>query len=212
MRAGGHGSQRYCLSMWAGDQSVNWETHNGIPSVIPAALSSGITGNPYTHSDIGGYTSLYGNIRTKELFERWCEMNVFSSYMRTHEGNRPKENFQFYDDVSTMKLRAKRTGIRRALKSYILDVFHYEDDKNSYIIQNQYLFGSDILAAPVIEPGQLKKEVYLPDDEWIHFWTGREYSGGEITVECPIGYPPVFYRKKSQYKKIFADAADLNRL
>ena len=228
MRAGGHGSQRYCLSMWAGDQSVNWETHNGIPSVIPAALSSGITGNPYTHSDIGGYTSLYGNIRTKELFERWCEMNVFSSYMRTHEGNRPKENFQFYDDVSTMKLMAKMTGIRRALKSYILDVvkegsekgypvqrplfFHYEDDKNSYIIQNQYLFGSDILAAPVIEPGQLKKEVYLPDDEWIHFWKGREYSGGEITVECPIGYPPVFYRKKSQYKKIFADAADLNRL
>ncbi|MCK7524113.1 MAG: hypothetical protein MZV64_44030 [Ignavibacteriales bacterium] len=76
MRAGGFGSQKYCTSMWAGDQSVNWETHDGIASVIPSALSTGIIGNPYTHSDIGGYTSLHGNIRTKELFDRWCEMNI----------------------------------------------------------------------------------------------------------------------------------------
>jgi len=228
MRAGGHGSQRYSLSLWAGDQSVNWDKHDGIPSVIPAALSSGIIGNPYTHSDIGGYTSLYGNVRTKELFERWCEMSVFSSYMRTHEGNRPEQNFQFYDDVNTMQLMAKMTQIRVSLKPYIVDVvkegsekgypmqrpifFHYEDDCAAYTIQDEYLFGSDMLTAPVVEPNQKQKKVHLPDDNWIHIWTGDEYNGGTITVDCPIGYPPVFYRKNSKYAEVFVKTSSLNRL
>ena len=83
-------------------ENLAQELHDGIASVIPSALSTGIIGNPFTHSDIGGYTSLYGNIRTKELFERWLEMNVFTTFMRTHEGNRPSENFQFYSDNDTL--------------------------------------------------------------------------------------------------------------
>ena len=156
MRAGSHGSQKYSLSLWAGDQSVNWETHDGIPSVIPASLSSGMTGNPFNHSDIGGYTSLHGNIRSKELFDRWAEMNVFSTYMRSHEGNRPEQNFQFYHDEFTMRNLGKLTKIRRALKPYIKDMvkegsekgyplqrplfFHYERDELTYDIQDAYLF------------------------------------------------------------------------
>ncbi|MBN2604351.1 MAG: alpha-glucosidase, partial [Bacilli bacterium] len=122
MRSGAHGSQHYATSLWAGDQSVNWELHDGIPSVIPSALSIGIIGNPFTHSDIGGYTSLHGNIRTKELFDRWLEMSVFTSYMRTHEGNRPTQNFQFYQDENTLELMSRMTKIRVALKPYIREL------------------------------------------------------------------------------------------
>ena len=222
MRAGAHGSQHYATSLWAGDQSVNWETHDGIASVIPAALSTGIIGNPFTHSDIGGYTSLHGNIRTKELFDRWLEMNVFTSYMRSHEGNRPTQNFQFYQDDDTLKLMARMTHIRVDLKPYINHLFdeaiekgypvqrplfmHYEDDEKTYHLQYEYLFGQDIYIKPVVLPNQKAQELYLPKDKWIHLWTGDQYEGGQtVTVLCPIGYPPVFYRKASKFASIFED-------
>jgi alpha-glucosidase len=229
MRAGAHGSQKYATSLWAGDQSVNWELHDGIASVIPSALSVGMIGNPYTHSDIGGYTSLHGNIRTKELFERWLEMNVFTAYMRTHEGNRPDENFQFYQDADTLKLMARMTQVRAMMKDYIAFLFqeahafgypvqrplflHYEEDQVAYDLQYQYLFGSDVLVCPVIEANQTKKEVYLPEDTWVHLWTGQEFSqAGYVHVDSPIGYPPVFYKKNSSYHPIFSAITEQYRL
>lgn len=220
MRAGAHGSQHFATSLWCGDQSVNWEIHDGISSVIPSSLSTGIIGNPYTHSDIGGYTSLHGNIRTKELFDRWFEMNVFTAIMRTHEGNRPADNFQFYNDEDTLKLMARMTNIRNDLKPYIKEIIsqgsefgypvqrplfmHYENDENTYYLQYEYLFGPDLYIRPVLKEGRDIQKVYLPKDEWVHIWTGKEYSGNQIIeVNCPIGYPPVFYRKNSKFIDIF---------
>jgi alpha-glucosidase len=228
MRAAGYGSQKYSTSMWCGDQSVNWETHDGIASVIPSALSTGIIGNPFTHSDIGGYTSLHGNIRTKELFDRWCEMNVFTSYMRTHEGNRPAENFQYYNNEDSMDLMAVHSNIRTVMLPYLKHLvqegselgypmqralfMHYENDERAYDIQYQYLFGSDVLVAPVLEAGANTKKVYLPEDEWVHLWTGKEYKGGDVTVSAPVGYPPVFYLKRSKFYKLFEEIGSLNSL
>jgi len=220
MRAGAHGSQKYSTSMWAGDQSVNWELHDGIASVIPSALSTGIIGNLFTHSDIGGYTSLHGNIRTKELFDRWLEMNVFTSYMRSHEGNRPTTNFQFYNDQDTLKLMARMTSIRVDLKPYLEHLMdeavqkgypvqrpifmHYEEDRLAYDLQYEYLFGADILIKPVVQQGQTKQDMHLPKDEWVHLWTGLLVKGEQnITIDCPIGYPPVFYRKDSKFSTLF---------
>ncbi len=222
MRSGAHKSQKYATCLWAGDQSVNWEFHDGLPSVIPSALSAGMTGLPFSHSDIGGYTSLYGNLRTKELFDRWLEMNVFSTFMRTHEGNRPSQNFQFYNDEDTLKLMARMTTIRYKLSAYIKHLYkeaitsgyplqrpifvHYEDDELAYDLQYEYLFGQDMFIKPVIEPLKNKQEVRLPKDNWIHLWSGKSYQGSSIiTVECPIGYPPVFYRKDSSFVELFED-------
>jgi len=67
MRAGFSGFQRYNRLLWAGDQSVDFSRHDGLQTVICGALSAGLLGNPYHHSDIGGYTSLFGNVRTAEL-------------------------------------------------------------------------------------------------------------------------------------------------
>lgn len=228
MRAGAHGSQHYATSLWAGDQSVNWEPDDGIPSVIPAALSAGIIGNAFTHSDIGGYTSLYGNVRSQELFQRWLEMNVFTTFMRTHEGNRPDNNFQFHQNPETLKLMSRMIAVRQDLKPYIKHLIdegankgypvqrplfmHYEQDDRTYDIQYQYLFGADMLVAPVIEKGKIKQEVYLPDDEWIHLWTGKPYKGGTtIELECPFGYPPVLYRKHSNFRKLFESLTKRHR-
>jgi alpha-glucosidase len=81
---------------------------------------------------------------------------------------------------------------------------HYEDDESLYDLQYEYLFGPDILIKPVVQPNQKAQEMYLPKDEWIHLWSGETYGGGQIvSILSPIGYPPVFYRKKSKFIKLF---------
>jgi alpha-glucosidase len=140
--------------------------------------------------------------------------------MRTHEGNRPDENFQFYRDQDTLKLMAKMTDVRAMMKDYIVVLYeeahqlgypvqrplflHYEEDAYAYDLQYQYLFGPDVLVCPVVDARQVRKEVYLPKDEWVHLWTGDVYIGANtVEVGCPVGYPPVFYKKSSKYSKLF---------
>ncbi|MDG3085961.1 glycoside hydrolase family 31 protein [Vibrio hannami] len=74
---------------------------------------------------------------------------------------------------------------------------HYENDQEAYEIKFQYLFGRDILVAPVYNQGEVVKKLYLPEDEWVHVWTGETFTGGWIEIDAPIGQPAVFYRKQS---------------
>lgn len=218
MRSGATGSQHYNQLLWAGDQSVNWSKDDGLISTVPAALSSGMIGNSLSHSDIGGYTSLYGNIRSKELFERWAEMSAFTPIMRTHEGNRPDQNFQVYDDDDAMTHLAQCTDWFVKLTPYRQNVvneavelglpaqrplFMYYDEPQAYDCQTEYLFGRDLLIAPVSQPGQSNWSVTLPDDDWVHLWSGKNYQGGTHLINAPLGQPPVFYRKNSPYTKLF---------
>lgn len=219
MRAGAAGSQRYCPILWAGDQSVDFSIHDGLATVICAALSAGMSGCGLNHSDIGGYTSLFGNIRTKELFLRWAEMAMFTPMMRTHEGNRPDSNFQYYEDEDCMDRLARLVEIYTMMAPYIRKLveenaakgipvqrplfLHYEEDPAAYDLQYEYLLGEDVLVAPVYLSGKESWEVYLPGGDWKHIWTGTLYSAGVITVEAPVGYPPVFYRPTSDFCKIF---------
>ena len=98
MRAGHTGLGRHCPLLWAGDQCVDFSRHDGLVTAVTAALSSGLVGNRQHHGDIGGYTSLFGLRRMPELFMRWAELATFTSLMRTHEGNRPGDNFQWWED------------------------------------------------------------------------------------------------------------------
>lgn len=225
MRAGYTGNQKYCTLMWAGDQCVDWCIDDGLASVIVGALSVGMVGNALTHSDIGGYTTLHGLKRSKELFMRWAEMGAFTPFMRTHEGNRPSDNHQFDTDMETLKHFARMTKIYKKLVPYTKDIvaiasekgipvqrplfMHYEEDKETYEIKYQYLYGEDILVAPVYNKGETIKEVYLPKDEWVHVWTGKEFKGGYVNIEVPIGYPAVFYRKSSPYKSLFEELKNI---
>lgn len=219
MRAGAHGSQKYCVLLWAGDQSVDFSMHDGLRTVICAALSAGMTGCGLHHSDIGGYTSLFDNCRTKEVFLRWAEMAAFTPVMRTHEGNRPDTNFQYYDDEDCMEKLARLVDIYTTLAPYTKMLvkensesgipvqrplfLHYENDKKTYDIQTEYLYGPDILVAPVYLGGVDKWEVYVPEGEWVHFWSGQIYTKGSHTIDAPLGKIPAFYKKDSVYKELF---------
>lgn len=219
MRSGGIGTQKYCPLLWAGDQSVDFSIHDGLASVIVGALSAAMSGCGLHHSDIGGYTSLFGNCRTKELFLRWAEMAAFTPVMRTHEGNRPGENFQYYDDADATRAFGRLTRIYKMLSPYIRDavaensrngipvqrplLLHYEEDIHTAGIQTEYLLGRDLLVAPVYQEKKTTWEVYLPEDQWVHLWSGKSYTCGNVTVDAPIGYPPVFYRADSDYARLF---------
>ncbi|SEP64861.1 alpha-glucosidase [Basfia succiniciproducens] len=228
MRSGFSGSQKYCPMLWAGDQCVDFSRHDGLNTVICGALSSGLLGNAYHHSDIGGYTSLFGNRRTKEVFERWVDMAAFTPMMRTHEGNRPDENFQFDQDVNTIEHLARMTRIYCHLTPYLKSLVdeagmkgypvqrplfvHFEHDFNTYDIQDQYMYGNDLLVAPVHKKDVTEWTVYLPAGEtWVHLWNAQEIQGGQsITVPAPIGKTPVFYRRNSQWRGLFEEIKNIS--
>jgi len=230
MRAGNLYSAKYSTLFWHGDQLVNWSKDDGLPSVIVAALSMTMSGIGLTHSDIGGYTTLAKNVpdivitkRTKELFMRWAEQAAFTPVMRTHEGNWPDENWQFDSDDETLLHFARVSRVHASMKEYIKNLVEryafegkpiimplnlkYKVD-NTEELKYQYLFGEDLLVAPVIESGQNVKKVYLPEDEWIHLWSGKRYGTGYYEIEAPIGYPPVFYRANSKWKDLFEKVGD----
>ena len=221
MRAGFSGVQAYCPLLWAGDQAVDFSRHDGLQTVICAALSSGLLGNAYHHSDIGGYTSLFGNVRSAELLQRWAEMAVFTAVMRTHEGNRPAENLQIDQNPEVLAHFARMTRLYRHLAPYLSQLsqeaatrglplqrplfLHYEADPRAYESQTSYLFGPDLLVAPVIAAGATRWRTYLPAGEtWVHVWSEAEYAGGQdVEVAAPLGEPPVFYRRRSEHRALF---------
>jgi len=224
-RAGYTGTSKYSFMMWNGDQMVDWSLDDGLPSVIPASLSLGMSGFGLTHSDIGGFTSLYGVVRTKELFMRWAEMAAFTPVMRTHEGNRPGDCWQFDSDTESLLHFARMVNIYTHLKPYLKAVvkenaekglpcmrmpyIHYENDKTLLNLKYQYLLGRDLMVAPVCEEGKTAWKVYLPDDTWVHVWSGKEYGQGTHEVPAPIGQIPVFYRKESKYRYLFEEIKNI---
>jgi alpha-glucosidase len=221
MRAGFTGVQAHCPLLWAGDQSVDFSRHDGLVTVMSGALSSGLLGNAYHHSDIGGYTSLFGNVRTAELLMRWAEMAAFTPVMRTHEGNRPRENLQLDEDPQVLAHFARMVKLWVHLVPYLKSLvaeavatglpvqrplfLHFEDDAACYSIQDCYLYGPDLLVAPVWQAGEESRTVHLPKGaDWVHVWSGATCTGGtEITVPAPLGEPAIFYRRDSAHAALF---------
>jgi alpha-glucosidase len=225
MRAGHTGVQAHCPLLWAGDQSVDFSRHDGIGTVITAALSSGLIGNAFSHSDVGGYTSLFGNLRTAELILRWYELGAFSPVMRTHEGNRPDDNLQIDSTPELVAGFVRWSRVHAALAPYVCHILaeaqasglpaqralflHYPQDTQTFTIQDQFLYGADVMVAPVIEAGAVMRRVYLPDDRWRHVWSGRYYGAGWHDIPAPLGAPAVLYRPESPFAALFAGLADI---
>ena len=221
MRAGYSGVSAACPLLWAGDQSVDFTRHDGIGTVITAALSAGLVGNAYSHSDCGGYTSLHGNVRSAELMMRWCELAAFAPVMRSHEGNRPDDNLQYDSTPELLGCFARWSRIHAHLAPYVRHLcdqalasglpaqrplfLHYPDDPALFAVQDQFLYGEDLLVAPVIDEGAAARTVVLPGrTPWRHAFTGELHAPGTAEIAAPVGTPPVFYRPDSAYAALFA--------
>lgn len=222
-RAGFTGSVRDTVMMWNGDQHVDFSMDDGLPSVIPATLSLAMSGQGLTHSDAGGYTTIMHMRRTAEVLMRWVEMNVFSPLLRTHEGNRPADNVQFDSNEQVAKHFAAMSRLHKALHPYIdslsdeyartgapvmRPLFYHYDQPRCYCEAYEYLLGRDMLIAPVIDEGAVTRRVFLPDDEWIHLFTGERYSCGEHEVSAPLGRPPVFVRAEALQSELLKEVVE----
>ncbi|CAL0322927.1 unnamed protein product [Lupinus luteus] len=229
MRAGFRDSPKWGMLFWEGDQMVSWQTNDGIKSSVVGLLSSGISGYAFNHSDIGGYCTVNLPIvkyrRSQELLLRWMELNSFTPVFRTHEGNKPSCNSQFYSNKETLSHFARTAKIYSAWKFYRVQLvkeaaqkglpvcrhlfLHYPNDEHvHHLSYQQFLVGSEFLVVPVLDKGKKKVKAYFPLGEsssWLHIWTGKLFSekGIEEWVDAPIGYPAVFVKVGSLIGETF---------
>lgn len=222
MRSGATFSATNTRLFWLGDQTVTWDEHDGLTTIIIGLLSSGLSGYSLQHSDIGGYTAIdlkvIKYLRSKELLMRWCELAAFTSMYRSHLGTLPTENWQFYSDNETMLHYFKMARLYKSFSSYRASLMteaeqkgiplvrpmfmEYPDDNKMYSIDltHQFMFGSELLVAPVYKPHQSTVHVFLPtNSSWIHLWTNKEYTGeGDwVVIEAPMGQPCALRLKDS---------------
>ena len=157
-----------------------------------------------------------GYSREAEQLKRWGEMSAFTSLLRTHEGNQPDANAQVYDD-DLMGHFAWASQVFAGLRNYRSARFdeaeemgwpvvrhlwlHYPTDETAHETDDQFLLGSGFLVAPILEKCsgwfscEIERDVYLPEGEWTHLWTGEIYSGPtSLRLNAPLQEPPVYYQ------------------
>ena len=223
-RAGYTKTAAFSPMMWTGDQHVDWSRDDGLPSVITAMLSLSLSGFGLSHSDAGGYTTIMKMTRDEELLLRWMELDAFTPLLRFHEGNQPSRNVQFDSSEALLEQASRMSRIYASLGWYIKGLaeeynekghpavrplFYHYDEKGCYEAKDEYMLGRDILVAPVVEKRQVKRNVYLPEGEWVHLFTKTVYPGGSHEIDAPIGCPPVFVRADSDDKDRILNSVDI---
>lgn len=153
------------------------------------------------------------------------ELSAFTPVFRTHEGIDPAVTWQFDSDAETLahfkrcaELYRAWAFYRRALVAEAAQsghpvmrhlVLHYPDDPAVAELRYQYLLGSDLLVAPVVDSGADSVRVYVPAGGWTHVWTGEALSGAEGAwrpIPAPIGQPAIFVRRGSPNEADLRDA------
>ncbi len=194
------GSQRYPLH-WGGDSSPDF---NNMRPQLCGGLSLGACGFTFWSQDIGGFLG----DTTEELMIRSFEFGMFNSHCRVH-GIDERELYRFPDSVK--QIFHKMLKLRESLRDYILSEAEYcckrgwpmmrllpmayPDDRNTFNISDEYLFGRNILIAPVMEEGAVSRQVYFPAGSWINGNNGKVYSGNTwAEVEAPLDEIPFFRR------------------
>lgn len=182
------GSQRYPLH-WGGDAE---STDLGMEAQLRGGLSLGLSGFTFWSHDVGGFTSR----TTEELYRRWLPFGVLTSHTRTH-GQAPKEPWEFGEDFQNYFRKAVELKYRimpyiytqaklstdKGLPMLRALFLEYPNDPGAWQIENQYMLGSDVLVAPIFESGTKKRNVYLPEGQWVDYQSGKSYAAGWHELE-----------------------------
>ncbi|CAD6232028.1 unnamed protein product [Miscanthus lutarioriparius] len=219
VQSGFRESSRWAMLFWEGDQMVSWQANDGIKSSVVGLLSGGLSGFPLNHSDAGGYCTVdlppfLRYRRSEELLLRWMEVNAFTVVFRTHEGNRPGSNCQFYSSGRTLAHFARCAKMYKAWELYPARLvgeaaqtghpvarhlfLHYPaDERVQALTYQQFLVGTEMLVVPVMDKGRTAVTAYFPAGAgaWRHVWSGDEYGAGvqggfEAQVEARVGTRP----------------------
>ena len=212
MRSGYSGSQRFGMIPWSGDVSRGW---GGLQSQMEISLQMGMQGQAYMHSDLGGFA---GPVLDNELYVRWLQYGVFQPIFRPHAQEAvPAE--PVFREARTKALAREAVRLRYAMLPYnytaafensrtgmpLMRPVLFEEPDSDMVptpaISSTYLWGPDFLVAPVVEAGQLRKEVYFPNQGgkpgsvWFDFYTDQPHRGGILeTVSTVPGHIPTYVR------------------
>ena len=213
-RAGGSGMQKHPLC-WVGDQNSDFKAFQ---AAIRATLSASHSGIPFVAWDIAGFS---GDVPTTELYQRSVAQAAFSAVMQVHSENSgdpqpsqartPWNMAQRKGEDACLETYRYYANLRMNLIPYIYTeakwaaesgeplmrsmAYAFPQDSAAADYEFQYLFGRELLVAPVTKPNAKHAEVYLPDGIWYHFFTGARYEGGVYQIPVAADEIPVFVRE-----------------
>lgn len=219
------GLQRYGAGSWSGDIRASWEVFR---KQIPAGLNFSMCAIPYWNTDIGAwhpYGYVYNTANTdpgyQEIYCRWFQFAAFNPMMRAHGTGSPREIYQFGErGYWAFDVQEQYLNLRYSMLPYIYSTawqttkngysfirhmsMEAPADKNTYLLDDQFMFGQAFLVAPVLEDGigkdrVVKRSLYLPDNSnWIDFWTNERHEGGQMIVkDAPIDIIPLYIKAGS---------------
>ena len=189
-RAAWAGSQRYPLH-WGGDAAT---TNTGLLGTLRAGLSFGLSGFSFWSHDMGGFVKF----TPEDLYCRWIPFGFLTSHTRAH-GAPPTEPW-LYDSKRVQDVFRKSAEMKYRLMPYVYAqakectekglpmlralFVEFPDDPGAWKVDDEYLFGSQILVAPLLESGMTGRTVYLPEGKWIDYQTEKVYEGGWHRIEA----------------------------
>jgi len=206
-RSGFAGSQRYGVIPWSGDVAKDF---GGLKVQLPMLLNMGMSGFGYHNSDIGGFCC---GFTTPELYIRWMQYGTFCPITRAHGYDaQPTEPWEFGSEVEAIS--KKYISLRYQLLPYIYTMayenystgmplarplfFEYPNDEFLNNYSDEYLWGDNFLVSPVVDEGLTHKNIFIPDGEWVDFFSDAVYQGPQnFVLEVPLDKLPLFVKRGS---------------
>jgi alpha-glucosidase (family GH31 glycosyl hydrolase) len=212
-RAGTAGSQALSI-FWAGDQLSSFDSFQ---AALRAGLSAGQSGVPYWSWDMAGFA---GPFPSSELYLRAAAMSAFAPVMQLHSQwsapgtsatRTPWHVQQVTGDAQVIPVFRKFANVRMNLLPYIYSEakhstltgaplmramdLEFPNDPGAADLDQQYMFGSQLLVAPVTSPGAATVNFYVPRGEWYDFWNSGQFAGPAAkTYGVPLDFIPVYAR------------------
>ncbi len=207
------GQQRNDSISWSGDISANWDT---LRRQIPAGLSFAMSGFPYWTTDIGGFfrpADQYTSEAYHELLIRWFQFGAFCPIFRIHGYQSKTEMWNYGPEVQ--RILTQYDELRYRLMPYIYSdawgvtsrgeavmqalPFVYPGELALRDVDDEFLFGNSLLINPVTQPHATSRSVVLPaGNEWVDFWSGKTYQGGQaIVADAPLDQIPILVKEGS---------------
>ncbi|MCX7523050.1 family 31 glucosidase [Microbacterium sp. STN6] len=218
------GAQKYGAAVWSGDIPATWRS---LEQQVRAGLNVAISGIPWWTTDIGGFHG--GNASDpayQELMIRWFQYGVFCPLFRLHGDREPRtptgysqtggpnEVWSYGDEA--YGIISELLHLRERMRPYIHQQMHlasaaglppmrplfvdFPSDARAWAVEDQFLFGPDILVAPIMRAGQRSREVYLPSGcRWVDAFDGTVVDGGRVvTADAPLSRIPVYVREGAE--------------
>ena len=225
MRGGTAGLQRYGVFPWTTDVSRSW---GGFGPQVNLMLSAGMSGLGYMSSDIGGFAVDPKNPVDPELYVRWLQMGTFTPMLRTHATVKPEPyHYPAQENIikDYIKMRYQwlpynyTLAYENAVKGLPLArPLNFRGDNpgiNYAECDDEYLWGDEVLVAPVMFKGATSREVLFPKGEWISWWNpALKYKGGKsYKVSAPLAQLPLFVKAGSfipQYPREIQNVEEYN--